>query len=240
MSLQTINLRKILKIIYLPQNKRTSAIRTDIRADIAKARGFLDGGGDFYGPFWKDAKGHVFNEVDLKEQARLRIEANPNRTNLYPRLCDGFLLWWDERRRWTNQPFMPADPLKATCRLPGIDAVIKFTNILSVRDGNADDHFVYPYWFPDPAISEEAARIALWALCQAFPTVNPSELRLLDVMRGQTFSIDRNALQGNEEAIFPCDFNRLRTNGIGSGIVIASLECRSICDYVPIMFYRKV
>lgn len=198
MSLQSIHLRKLLKIMYLEGGPRIKALRQDIRDDIARERGGDAGGGDFYGPFWRDAKDHVFGISDLRDQTRIRIEANPGRANLYPQLRDGFLLWWDRRRRWTNRPFVPAEGIKNTTRLQGIDAVIKFENILSVRDGNDEDHFVYPYWFPDPEVSDEMGRLVLWSLCQAFPAVEPRELRVLDVIRGQTFSLDRNPLQGNE------------------------------------------
>lgn len=203
MSLQNIHLRKILKIMYLEGGARITALRTDIREEIAREEDRAsEGGGDFYGPFWRDAKDHVFGTEDLHEQTRIRIESNPGRANLYGLLRDGFLLWWDERRRWTNEPFRSAGAMKTVCRAAGVDADIKVANILSVRDGRDEDHFVYPYWFPDPALSEEAARLGLWLLCEAFPNVDRAEFRLLDVIRGRTFSLDRNPLQGNEPAIF--------------------------------------
>lgn len=203
MSLQNIHLRKLLKIMYLEGQPRVSALRADIRDDIAReAGGDIAGGGDFYGPFWRDAKDHVFGITDLRDQTRIRIESNGGRANLYRRLQDGFLLWWDERRRWTNEPFRPADAMKTVYRIAGIDADLKVANVLSVRDGHEDDHFVYPYWFPEPALGEEAARLGLWLLCHAFPNIDRSELRILDVMRGRTFSLDRNPLVGNEGAIF--------------------------------------
>ncbi len=207
MSLQDIHLRKIIKIMYLEGPSRVSALRTDIRETLARARGDGGGGGDFYGPFWRDAKDHVFNVTDLREQTRIRIKSNLGRAGLYNLLRDGFLLWWDRRRRWTNQPFFPAASLKATVRLPSIDSNIKLENILSVRDANGEDHFVYPYWFPEPTLTEEMARLALWALCQGFPTRAPEEFRVLDVIRGNTFSLERNPLQRNEGVIFQRRFN---------------------------------
>ena len=202
MSLQSIHLRKILKIMYLPLGPRTSALRTDIREDIARENDEGGGGGDFYGPFWRDAKDHVFGLSDLRQQTRQRIAANARRANLYERLRDGFLLWWDDRRRWTNEPFRQAAAIKRTTRIGNVDADIKFGHILSVRDGNGDDHFVYPYWFPEPAMTDVMARLALWALIQAFPATDPAEFRVLDVIRGQTFGIDRNPLRGDEGAMF--------------------------------------
>lgn len=202
MSLQNIHLRKLLKIMYLDGAGRVSALRADIRDDLAREAGREGGGGDFYGPFWRDAKDHVFGVSDLHDRTRLRIDSNQGRANLYPQLRDGFVLWWDRRRRWTNEPFHPANAIKTIARLPGIDADIKFANILAVRDGRDAEHFVYPYWFAEPILSEEAARLALWALCNAFPAVDRAELRVLDVIRGQTFSLDRNPLLGDEDDIF--------------------------------------
>lgn len=202
MSLQNIHLRKLLKIMYLDGAPRVSALRADIRDEIAREIDVPSNGGDFYGPFWRDAKDHVFGVNDLHDQTRIRIASNPGRENLYSRLRDGFLLWWNERRRWTNEPFNQAPSIKRAMRLPGVEAEIKFANILSVRDANNDEHFVYPYWFPTPTMTDEMARLALWALCEAFPQIDRNELRVLDVIRGQTFGLDRNPLQGNEPDIF--------------------------------------
>jgi hypothetical protein len=203
LSLENIHLRKILKIMYLQGPPRISAFRNDIRDDIARERGAEgEGGGDFYGPFWRDAKDHVFGRSDLRDQTRSRIERNAGRNNLYSLLRDGFLLWWDERRRWTNEPFRPANSIKAVCRVDGINADVKIANILSVRDGRDEDHFVYPYWFPEAPLNDESARLGLWMLCEAFPAIDPSEFRMLDIIRGETYSLDRHPLRGNERMIF--------------------------------------
>ncbi|MEG3123512.1 hypothetical protein [Sphingomonas sp. GB1N7] len=202
MSLQSIHLRKLLKILYSDQNRRVSAMRSDIREDIARELGPNDGGGDFYGPFWRDAKDHVFSIADLHTSTKARIDANKGRSNLYPRLRDGFLLWWNERRRWTNEPFRPADNLKSRFLIPDLNSIVKIDNILSVRDSQNEDHFVYPYFSPEPELHDEAARIGLWILMQALPNIPPSEFRILDVIRGKSFSLERNSLLGNEQEIF--------------------------------------
>ena len=204
MTLRVIHLRKLLKIMYSEPNRRVSALRTDIREDIAREAGEQSGGGDFYVPFWSDAKDHVFDPVghDLHVATAARIEANYRRANLYPRLRDGFLNWWNDRRRWHNEPFQQAAPLRTTFQFPGVDAQVKIDNVLSVRDAININHFIYPYFSPDPLLSDEAARLALWLLTQAMPQINHNELRILDVIRGQTFSLDDNPLRGNEEEIF--------------------------------------
>lgn len=202
MSFRQIHLRKLLRIMYAHPSARTAAIRSDIREEIARERGELGGGADFYGPFWADAKSHAVGEQDLRDSVRARIEANAARANLYPRLRDGFLLWWDYKRRWTNEPFLPLDAPKGRYRTPEFGGMVKVENFLSVRDGLGDGHFVYPYFSHDPSLSNEAARVGLWVIGRAIPQLNWDEIRLLDVIRGEIFSADRTPLQGDEEEIF--------------------------------------
>jgi hypothetical protein len=76
----------------------------------------------------------------------------------------------------------------------------------------------YPYWFPDPPLADESARIGLWLLRSALQSVDARELRLLDVIRGQTYSLERHPLKGDEEHVFRArygalirDWDRLRS-----------------------------
>jgi len=202
MSIEVIHLRKILKILYSTPAQRTSALRSDIREDIARDGGGTISGGDFYGPFWRDAKDHVFGFGDLHDATEHRIESNPRRENLYPQLRDGFLLWWNERRRWTNEPFHQLDAPKGRHIFADIGATVKVDNLLAVRDGRNADHFVYPYFSPTPPLGDEPGRLGLWLLREALPRINPDDLRVLDVIRGQTFAIERNPLQGDEGDVF--------------------------------------
>lgn len=199
MALERIHLRKLLRILFLEPNRIRSAIRADIREDRVREAGQDASGGDFYAPFWADAKAHVFDDADLHTAVAERIRRNPRRRNLYPRLRDGFLLWWNERRRWTNEPFSRGRPIKTRFVFPRVPAVVKVDSILSVRDGAGTERFIYPYFAPEPVLSENAARLGLWLLVAAFPEVPPNAIRILDVIRGQTFSLDRFPLRGNEE-----------------------------------------
>jgi hypothetical protein len=209
MSLENIHLRKLLKIFYLPQNLRRAALRADIREDMAREGGGVLAGGDFYGPFWRDAKDHVIGAADLHDCVSRRVESNPRRENLYPRLRDGFLLWWNERRRWTNEPFRPVDGVKGRHEFNDLGAVVKVDNILSVRDASDEDHFIYPYFSPDPVLGEEGARLGLWLIGEALDNVPLDEIRILDVIRGQTFSVDRTPLAGNEEQVFTARYRAI-------------------------------
>ncbi len=202
MSLQSIHLRKLLKMLFLEANDRRSALRTDIREEIATEAGRGGSGGDFYAPFWFDAKAHVFGTIDLHHCIEQRIAVNARRATLYPRLRDGFLLWWNKRRRWTNEPFRPGQDLKTHFSFPRLDTIVKIDNVLSVRDGGDVERFIYPYFAPYPALSDEAARLGLWLLGRAVDMAQAEEIRILDVIRGHTFSIDRNPLRGDEEENF--------------------------------------
>jgi hypothetical protein len=209
MALDRIHLRKLLKIMFLAPNQRRSALRADIREELNRDAGEESGGGDFYAPFWADAKAHVFGSRDLHEAVAARIDANGGRDNLYPQLRDGFLLWWNERRRWTNEPFRLGRHLKAHFRFPGLDATVKVDSVLSVRDGQDQEYVVYSYFAPEPVLTEDGARLGLWLLTRAFPSIPPEEFRILDIIRGRTFSLDRTPLSGDEEVAFRTRYARL-------------------------------
>lgn len=209
MSLEVIHLRKLLKLLYSDPSRRVAALRSDIRDDISRETGTSTGGGDFYGPFWRDAKDHVFGISDLHQTTKARIESNSGRANLYPRLRDGFLLWWDKRRRWTNEPFIQAESLNSTYRNPTLNVQVKIENILSVRGSRDDDHFIYPYFSPDPILNDESARLGLYILSQSLSRIPTEEIRVLDVIRGKNFSFERTPLHGNEEDIFKRKFLEL-------------------------------
>ncbi|RYH00034.1 MAG: hypothetical protein EON58_01695 [Alphaproteobacteria bacterium] len=203
MALDRIHLHKLLKFMMLPERRRLSEIRKEIRQDMRRER-YVEssGGGDFYVAFWADARAHVFGTSDLTDSVRNRIALSAQRRNLYPRLRDGFLQWWNERRRWTNEPFQPGHRLQGRMELADLGATVKVDAVLSVRDAQGVEHFVYPYFYPEPIVDEETARIGLWVLRRVLTAAPAEEIRILDIIRGQTFSIDRYPLQGNEEALF--------------------------------------
>ncbi|MGH1559899.1 hypothetical protein ACRAWD_23875 [Caulobacter segnis] len=99
---------KLLRAMYAKSPERTRLLREDIRRTIKKESGVAKPkgkGGDFYVPFWADAKQHVRGKLDLRKQAQERIDANKGRARLYDLLTKGFLSWWEERRRLRNEPF---------------------------------------------------------------------------------------------------------------------------------------
>lgn len=208
MSLENLHLRKLIKLIYLADNQKIGEVRTDIRLEIARELGDISGGGDFHSPFWSDARDHTLHIQDLNEATRLRIEANPRRQRLYPLLASGFLGWWNKRRRWTNEPFQKIEAPHARYSIPNL-GIFKVEGLLALRDASSSDHFVYPYFSEHPTLSSEAGRIMLWCLIQALPHIDDISLVVLDVLRGQTYTIDRSPLQGNEAEILSLSWKNL-------------------------------
>ncbi|MDF3213189.1 hypothetical protein EN962_20470 [Mesorhizobium sp. M7A.F.Ca.CA.001.09.2.1] len=212
MSLERIHLRKLLRFFYLPTKARIAALRDDIRSDLRKDAGVASGGGDYHVPFWTDAKQHAAGQGDLPQLTHSRVAANPRRQRLYPLLQAGFLTWWNEKRRWINEPFQILDySVKNHFRLPTVNCVVKIENLLSVKIGDESHRLVYPYFSEEPVLNEEGSRLGIWILSQSLPNFSPNDFRVLDVLRGTSFATIDHPLQGNEEALFMGYYNALLT-----------------------------
>lgn len=202
MPLESISLRKLLKIGFSTPNRRRASLRDIIRDDRIRAAGGAEEGGDFYLPFWADARAHVFGTLDLHEATTARVEVNRNRRRLYPLLRDGFLGWWNVYRRRTNEPFRLGPVQRTRFEILDLASMVKVDSILSIEDGMGAHHYVYPYFAEAPELGEDAARLGLWLLSQALPEVPPERFRLLDVLRGWAYSIAQTPLRGDEEERF--------------------------------------
>lgn len=203
MALNRIHLRKLLKLFMMKDNLRSTEIRADARQVMRTQDEGSTSGGDFHVPFWKDAKDHAAGRSDLRESTLAQIKKNKRRENLYPRLCDGFLSWWDEKRRWINEEISELpDSIKSQHGFEEIDGTVKVENLLSLKLGDDKYRYVYPYFSATPALTPEGAGLGLWLMSQALPQFDLNEMRILDVIRGDVFSVDRFPLTGNEEEIF--------------------------------------
>lgn len=207
MSLERIGLGKLLILIQASAAQRTSLLRTDIRNDIRNDAQRAAGearasGGDFYVPFWADAKRHVAGELDLGEAAEARVARNDRRARLYPELCEGFLLWWDGRRRTTNAPvILHEDHVKARYEAPGLGTV-KVENTLSITVAAEGRQVIYPYFCEDPELTEAAARLGLWVMSACVAGYSLEQMRILDVIAGKMYSGRDATLTGREERLF--------------------------------------
>jgi len=219
MAISPIHLRKVLCLFEADTSLRTRILRTDIRSVLAKEEGEdSDGGGDFHTPFWADAKEHVFGRADLHDRTKARIASNKTRKRLYPLLRDGFLKWWNERRRWRNAPFdaLPR-PVFARHPLAGL-GIVKVEGLLGVGMGDGTGRYVYPYFAEDPSLSDELARLGLWLMSEALPKYRPDDFRILDVLRSRSFGLLDRPLRGDEPVLFANkydavvrDWHRLRS-----------------------------
>ena len=203
MALDRIHLRKLLKLFMLRDDLRSTQIRADARDTMRKQDEGVTPGGDFHAPFWADAKAHAAGRSDLQETTEAQIEKNWRREKLYPLLRDGFLDWWNEKRRWTNEPIgeLP-ETVKASVGFAEIGGTVKVENMLCLRVGDDEYRYVYPYFSERPVLDEETARLGIWLMSRALPTFDIYGMRILDVLRGQIFSADRNPLRGSEEDLF--------------------------------------
>lgn len=210
MSLQSIGLSKLLNMMYADRSQRRSMLREDIRSVMKKEAGEgSGGGGDFYLPFWSDVKSHVAGTADLRVATAERIEANSRRQRLYPELRDGFLMWWEQKRRFRNEPFrVIEDRVKARLDISGLGAV-KIENTFAIVVGDDGPRILYPYFYEAPSLSAEAARLGLWAMSSCIKDYAPADLRLLDIIAGRSFSITDTPLQGTEEGLFVENYRQL-------------------------------
>lgn len=202
MSIEIIHLKKLLQLFYAPANLRVTLLRGDIRQEIAKASSVSGDGGDFHGPFWADAKRHAVGQIDLREATKFRVQELANRRRLYPELAEGFLTWWNEKRRWHNEPLLPFEAAPHARLKIGELGTIKVENLLCVRSGGGFRRLVYPYFSERPTLPEEGGRLGLWALAAALREHDVGDMRILDVLRSRTFATGDYPLRGDEGDVF--------------------------------------
>lgn len=190
-----------MRLVLADPAHETRLLRENIRADIDREAGGGGGGMNFYTPFWADAKNHARGMLNLRPATDARVAANNGRRNLYPALCDGFLLWWEDRRRRRNEPFaILEERILGEFEIEG-HGVIVVDNILGVRIGDAELRIVYPYFFDEPELATEMAAIGLWLMSRALPNHRVEDMRVLDVIRGVSYSVEDVIIQGGEEEL---------------------------------------
>jgi hypothetical protein len=203
MSPQDIQLRKLLRLILAPANIRRAILLRDLAQARSREAGEETRGGDFFGPFWADARLHVTGGGDLSELTSQRIAANFRRKRLYDELLKGFLRWWNEKRRWRNEPLSSIeDGIRGRISFPSLGAVVRVDGLLSLESGPDFRRLIYPYWFEKPTLSQEGARLALWAMTAALPEEAGETMRVLDVIRAQSYAIEDSRFVGDERDAF--------------------------------------
>lgn len=210
MSIYKLQLNKLVSLLYADQSMKNRKLREDIRSDIAKSDGNKQKGGHFHEPFWRDAKNHVNGINDLRESTQARISSNRNRRRLYPLLRDGFLDWWDNKRRWTNeQSKSELLSIKGSVVFEELKSEVKVSNLLALTIGSTEKRIIYPYFSEEPVMNDDSARIALGIMMEALPDQVPSELRVLDVIRGKSYSPQDVVIDGTELFIARTKYKKL-------------------------------
>jgi hypothetical protein len=207
MSILNIPLRKILRLFYASEGLRRKILLADIGSDARKeGGGRRSNGGDFYAPFWADARAHVTGAADLTRQTEIRIAADRGKTRLYPLLRDASLNIFEERLRWTNKPpVIRIENLNGRFEIAEIAATIKVQNVWLARVGGGlgeSSYLIYPYFSEAPSLPVEGARLGLWAMSQALSQQPLDYLRIVDLLRKAVFSTTSLPLTGDEGDIF--------------------------------------
>ena len=181
-----------------------SALRKEINAERSKLLGNSSGGGDFHVTFWKAAKEHISGVADLEEKVEYLISKDPkHRRRLYPELCNGFLMWWDESRRQRNEPLtISPKVVKAVRSFSDLNAVVRVENVLAIDIWDETSKVIYPYFSEMPVLSAEAARLGIWLLSETLSEYPSDCFRILDVLRGRSFDVRDVPLKGDEEELF--------------------------------------
>jgi hypothetical protein len=203
MSIEKINLRKLLQLFFSDNGLQRSLLLADIRADRTKEAGDRDSGGDFYGPFWADVKEHAAGRSNLTEQTKVRIAANATRTRLYPILRDCFLDMWNEKIRWRNEPFeFVPESVKAQLPIKELGTIVKIENTASIKTWDGSHRVMYPYFSEEPALPEAGARLGFWALKEALPDYRAEDFRIIDMQHRTYFRPVDVGMKGDERKQF--------------------------------------
>ncbi len=80
MSVRSISLRKLIKILFLPANRKVSGIRKDIREDMKRSHDAAAGGGDFVRVLlFRDVSGPHLTGADEWRNKMASADINNNR-----------------------------------------------------------------------------------------------------------------------------------------------------------------
>ncbi len=209
MPVDRINLRKLLQLFYADPRQQRSLLL----ADISNERKRMDGdgdGGDFYGPFWADAKDHAAGRSDIRQTTNARVATNKGRRRLYPILAECFLAILAEKMRWRNERFeFVPESIKARLRFPELAAETKIENTAGVKIWDGSYRIIYPYFSEAPTLPAEGVRLGFWALAEALPDYRPDDFRIVDFHRRAYFRAAETTMIGDERNLFTRRYDAL-------------------------------
>jgi hypothetical protein len=198
MSLEKLQLNRLLKLISAPEKVLIRELKADIRAQQKKDDGDSGGGGSFYDPFWYDLKQHVAGGKNISVATQERISINARRRNLYPQLEQSFLKVWG---RGSNQKIALLEAIpKGRVVLPNIGLTVKVESILPLSI-EGELRLAYPYWSHKVQLDNSAIRIGLWLMDKALKNHGIEKMRLYDGFNGTYYSVNDFPMTGNEERL---------------------------------------
>ena len=207
MTIKIINLNKLLKLFSADDRTRISELRSDLRSERDKLNGVRNGGGHFHYPWWNAAKLHAVGKADLKSETEALVEISAQRARLYPLLTKGFLEWLERLRRSTNQQIgWTEEQVHTHYVVPALELTVKVDNLLALKVGEDRHKLIYPYFSEKPVLPERWARVGLWLMGEALSEFDRTDIEILDVLRGQSFSGAQVFLRGDEESIFAAQY----------------------------------
>lgn len=211
MSLDTIHLRKALKFCMLDDDRAYSALRREAYEDRRRVAFPSEGGGDYYGPFWSDAKSFAIEGTDLATATSSRIESNGRRSRLYPILSARFSDWWHRFESGVNEPLTAlTESVHNRHDFDDLGITVKVDNLLAFQIDRERHRLIYPYFSETPTLTERWARVGLWAMTETLETYRLADMVILDVQRARSFSVREVDLRGDEESIFTERMTELR------------------------------
>jgi hypothetical protein len=203
MSIEKVNLRKLLQIFAADARKQRSLLLEDIRNERAKEAREGGKGGDFYSPFWASVKDHAAGRSNIADSVEAHIRRNKGRKRLYPPLRDGFLEMWNEKIRWRNEPFkFTPETIHSQLPVNGLGVVVKIENIASIVAWDGSLRIMYPYFYEEPTLTEDEIRLGFWALQEALPDYKLNDFRIIDFIRRGYYRPADVRMKGNEKEEF--------------------------------------
>jgi hypothetical protein len=191
MAMDRLSLARFLELLQLPQPRRLKLIERDARKALYEERfGKLSDGGDFYGPFWADAKRSAVDRgFCLKSATDERISSNKSRRRLYPHLLEGFETGWTSLKASSFGEAALSLVMRLAVYVKGSEEEdhIRATNVLAVTESDRSLHITYPYFSKDVKLGMRHARLGLGVLRQGFATAQPKTVAILDVLHGSIY-----------------------------------------------------
>ena len=119
---------------------------------------------------------------------------------------------WDDEQRGTNELILPLEEsVHARYNLEDFNITVKVDNLLSLQIGQDRHRIIYAYFRDTPILPPRWIRVGLWPMQTALSDFEIEDMRILDVQRGNAYSVLNCPLNGDEEALLLARCHELMT-----------------------------